>query len=271
MADKQNGFLALFGKKGGLAKQPALVKSSGRIQALLTGKPASQPTAYQPTRPSVQAQAWRPLPDGRLCFIIDATGSRSETWQTAQKIQRRMFAEFAETGPGLNARVTYFKGADTCRSSAWTRDYRDIERFMSDISCAGGETQIVRAIEENLSSSTPPTAIVLIGDACEEDNDPPDLIQKYGKILGHREIPVFAFLEGNGFAGGKAYRDLAELSGGEFASFGSPLDLSSLVSVVTAYSIGGDNAVSALLKQPSSTLNLTGRNFATKLLAANNG
>jgi hypothetical protein len=45
----------------------------------------------------------------KLCFVIDATGSRSKTWKLVEKIQGQMFAATARYG-NLLAQVIYFRG-----------------------------------------------------------------------------------------------------------------------------------------------------------------
>ena len=235
------------------------------ITDLLKGE--STTTLFQPARPASMGTG--DALSGRLSFIIDAT--RSRKWQEGQIIHRRMFLESTQPGKALSARVTYFKGEAPCVSSDWTSQAEDITRFMANVQCESGDTQIISAIKCNLSSNPPPTAIVLIGDYCDQKNDSDYLIEAYGTTLGHRKIPVFAFLEGNEFAGRKAFMTLVELSGGAFATFGSSLDLSSLVRVAAAYCTDRYMGITDLLRQEGSNVGLPGRKLAQRLLTATNG
>lgn len=83
---------------------------------------------------------------GRLILAIDATASRQPTWDAACKIQGEMFEATAGIG-GLDAQLVYFRGFDECRASQWLTSASALHRAMGKVSCAGGLTQIEKALD----------------------------------------------------------------------------------------------------------------------------
>lgn len=195
---------------------------------------------------AARAAAMADFPVGRLAFVIDATASRAAAWNEAKKIQRRMVEDTRRFGR-LALRVVHFRGVAVgphasveSYPAAWTDRPEEIVRHMDGISCMSGNTQILTAMGLVLSFKPAATAVVAIGDSCEESLAP---VREVARKLGRRRIPVFAFLDGNDPKGEVAYRALAEESGGAFAPFGAKLDLSSLIVAAAAYATGGAPAL----------------------------
>jgi hypothetical protein len=187
---------------------------------------------------------------GRIAFIIDATGSREQTWDTAAQLQAEMFSEAAKLG-GLEMQVTYFRGLDEVRSSNWTDDARELQHFMGRIRCDYGHTKYARALahvrEEHRRQAI--NAVILIGDMLEEA---PQTL--YDSIAG-LGVPCFCFQEGSdvqsreGFKElWEAFREVARLTKGAYCVFdaGSIAQLRELLRAVAAFAAGGMTALADL-------------------------
>jgi hypothetical protein len=225
----------IAGLKAGV---PAAEDGSGGGLARLLARTA--------TATAARATATAHLPVGRLAFVIDATASRAAAWNEAKKIQRRMVQNTRRFGC-LALRVVHFGGGAggpgasvQSYPAAWTERPEEITKHMDGISCVRGNTQILAAMRLVLSFKPGATAVVAIGDSCEESLAS---LHEAGREFGRRRIPVFAFLDGDDPGGEAAYRALAKESGGAFAPFGAKLDLSSLIVAAAAYATGGAPAL----------------------------
>src|SRR6516165_9653257 len=132
---------------------------------------------------------------GRLIFALDATASRNETWDMACQLQGDMFQAVASVG-GLSVQLVYYRDLSECRSSRWVTDTSELTRLMTRIHCRAGRTQIskVLAHAKRETGLLKVSALVFVGDACEEEDD--ELIPTADK-LGKAGVPVFMFQEGN--------------------------------------------------------------------------
>jgi len=248
--DHEAGPDLISGLKDSAGNVPApRVRSGGGLARLLggtavnsTGSGVIADRPGTPPRPAAAAGT-EPKP-ARLAFMIDATASRKRAWQQAKNTQIRMFQEASRFGR-LALRMVHFQGTSTVEAfpATWTQDPHDLVRHMERIVCRHGHTKIVSALRELLTSADPPSAIVAIGDCCEEDLAS---IERIAHDLGRRGIPVFSFLDGNDDEGRCAYRALASLSGGAFFMFGEDLRLDSLVVAAGAYAAGGTSALTQL-------------------------
>ena len=82
---------------------------------------------------------------GRLLFAMDATMSRQPTWDMALALQADMFQAVKAVG-GLDVQLVYFRGNGECRASKWVSDPAALSRLMTQVSCAGGFTQIRKVL-----------------------------------------------------------------------------------------------------------------------------
>jgi hypothetical protein len=194
------------------------------------------------------AAANRPAPAagrGRLIFALDATMSRQPTWDLAQGVQARMFETAAAHG-GLEVQLVYYRGFRECMASRFLTGGKDLGALMTKISVAGGHTQIAKVLRHTLDEArrSPVRALIFIGDAIEEKAD--DLADLAGQ-LGLLGVKAFVFQEGNDRAVERAFRQIALLSGGAYATFdaGAPQRLAALLSAVAAYASGGRLALEA--------------------------
>ena len=180
---------------------------------------------------------------GRLIFSMDATMSRQPTWDRAQHLQAEMFHATADIG-GLDVQLVFYRGFGECKASRWVSDPRRLAGLMSKVECRGGYTQIGRVLSHVLKEAGRASvqAVVHVGDACEEDIDA--LCEKAGRIamLG---VPVFMFQEGGDPVAGRAFAEIARLTGGAHCRFdsGAAAQLKELLSAVAVYAAGGRPAL----------------------------
>lgn len=233
------------------------MKPRAEIQS--TGRPASDLRAEVPAdvaRPVTVAEFLDRVrvrsPDagrGRLIFALDATMSRQPTWDEACVLQAEMFSEAASLG-GLAIKLVYYRGLGECRASKWVEDAAALARLMGTIECRGGHTQIVRVLEhaQREAMKAPTAALVFVGDAMEERLD--DICAAAGELALHR-VPVFAFQEGRDRAAGRAFSEIARLTGGAFCRFdlSAAAELRSLLRGAAAYAAGGKAALEDLSRR----------------------
>lgn len=190
---------------------------------------------------------------GRLIFAMDATASREPSWDHASHLQAQMFSETAGLG-GLEIQLCYYRGFAEFHTSPWLSNTDQLLRQMTAVHCAAGHTQIKKILkhcinEAKTSAKSGPelkatkiNALVFIGDSVEED------IDKLGHTageLGLLGIPAFMFQEGYDPIAAKAFKQIANLSGGAYCPFdtGSAKQLRDLLSAVAVYAAGGHKAL----------------------------
>jgi hypothetical protein len=185
-------------------------------------------------------------PRGRLVFALDATMSRQPTWDLACRLQAEMFGSTASID-GLAVQLVYFRGFDECRASRWVADPGTLTGLMSRIDCRGGQTQIARVLRHVRTEAgrTPVRALVFVGDAMEEAVD--ELCSVAGE-LGLLGVKAFMFHEGGDPSAGRAFREIARLTGGAYAHFdaGAASRLAGLLRAAAAYASGGAAALQRL-------------------------
>jgi len=185
-------------------------------------------------------------PRARLVFALDATMSRQPTWDLACRVQGEMFAAASQAG-GLSVQLVYFRGFDECRSSRWVADPRALTDLMTKIACRGGQTQIGRVLRHvrNEASHAPLRVLIYVGDAMEEPVD--DLCTLAGE-LGLLGVKAFMFHEGHDPDAGRAFQEIARLTGGAYARFDSraPQALADLLRAAAAYAASGIEGLSRL-------------------------
>jgi hypothetical protein len=175
----------------------------------------------------------------RLVFALDATMSRQPTWDLACRVQGEMFAAAAGIG-GLSVQLVYFRGFDECRASRWVVDPGALTGLMSRIQCRGGQTQIARVLRHvrQEAAHDPVKVLVYVGDAMEE---PIDNLCAIAGELGLLGVKAFVFHEGSDATAGRAFQELARLTGGAYARFdaSAPNALADLLRAAAAYAAHG--------------------------------
>lgn len=210
------------------------------------------PKSLQPLSASSEIDAFieqtRHLPArteqrARLMFALDATASRSPTWDHACQLQSEMFLATAGLG-GLAVQLCYYRGFRDFHHSAWVSNPDALLEQMNAVTCLGGHTQLERVLRHALHESrqAPLHALVLVGDCCEESLD--TLCELAGE-LGLRGTPIFSFHEGDDRTGRLLFEQLALLSGGAFARFdlNSADRLRTLLGAAAVYATGGIEAL----------------------------
>ncbi len=210
--------------------QPPAAGTKAEVEAFLR-----QVAAMPVVKPAVAG--------GRLIFALDATASREPTWDRACRIQGEMFEAAAGLG-GLEVQLVFYRGFDECKASRWLATAPALHQAMRGVSCLGGETQIARMLGHALKEARARkvNALVFVGDAMEEKLD--TLCQRAGE-LGLLGTPIFAFHEGDDPIAGRAFREMARLSGGAYCAFDSASagQLRELLGAVAAFAAGGRQAL----------------------------
>ena len=180
---------------------------------------------------------------GRLIFALDATMSRQPTWDSAQRLQARMFQVAARSG-GLEVQLVYYRGLSECKASAFVSEGRGLAELMSRIEVRGGETQIRRVLAHarNEAKRAKVGALVFVGDAMEEN---PDALAALAGELALQGVRAFMFQEGNDPAARRVFAEIARLTGGAYSAFdaGATSRLEALLRAAAAYAAGGHKAL----------------------------
>lgn len=188
---------------------------------------------------------------GKLIFAMDATASRSPTWDMACDLQGKMFTETKGIGQ-LDIQLVFFRGYKECKSSRWLNNPIDLLRLMTSVTCLAGRTQIERVLQHAINECklAPVDALVYVGDSMEEP------IDKIGELAGQLkliDLPLFIFQEGHDIVASEAFRQFAQLSGGAHCSFdnNSAAQLGNLLTAVAVYATGGSAAMERFAKLSS--------------------
>jgi hypothetical protein len=190
-----------------------------------------------------KAPARAPGGRGRLIFAMDATASREPSWDQAARVQGQMFLEADRLG-GLEVQLVYYRGFAECRASRWVAKPAELVRLMTQVMCRAGETQIARVLRHAIRETRRQKvhALVFVGDACEENIDALGAVAGELGLLG---VKAFLFQEGADPTAERAFRHIAQLTGGAHCRFdaGSPDELRQLLAAVAAYAAGGRAAL----------------------------
>jgi hypothetical protein len=148
---------------------------------------------------------------------------------------------------GLELQLCYYQGFHQFHASPWLRNSQSLLQAMNAVQCVGGHTQLERVLDHSLQqhASQPIQAVIIIGDAIEEDLTV--LSNKSGK-LGLYGIPLFMFQEGHDAKTRQGFQKMARLSKGAYATFDdrSAAELADLLGAVATYTSGGVDALQQL-------------------------
>jgi hypothetical protein len=127
-------------------------------------------------------------PRGRVILALDATYSRSPTWDLAANLTAEMLRQ---AGP-LDIQLAYYRGVGECQASGWINDPERLVKMMTRVQCASGSTQIERILAHAIKETgrSPVNALVFIGDAMEES---PDMLIAKARELGGKGVKAFLF------------------------------------------------------------------------------
>jgi hypothetical protein len=180
---------------------------------------------------------------GRLIFAFDATMSRQATWDLAQKVQGKMFETAAAHG-GLDVQLVYYRGFLECKASRFVGAGQSLAGLMSTLFVEAGETQIEKVLRHahDETRREKVDVLVFVGDAMEEEQD---VLAARAAELGLAQVKCFMFQEGRDKAAEQAFRKIALLTGGAYATFdlSAPDRLAGLLAAAAAYAAGGRRAL----------------------------
>ncbi len=219
-----------------------------------TGKKKNAPSAFARALERVNArrQAAQPIHIG---FIVDATGSREQTWEQAQRVQFRMFKSLGRLR-SLWVRLIHFHGGIAILHG-WRSDPKEIAAEMAEVNCLSGLTNIVPSlrsfVDENFFKMA--HVVILIGDCFEEKREE---VEQVAALLAEKKIPVYCFLEGDDWTAETVFKRIAEVTGGKFARFGDDLPLGDLCEGVALLTAGGEKGLKRLKNKRAKQLLLTG-------------
>jgi hypothetical protein len=178
----------------------------------------------------------------RLIFALDATMSRSKTWDVAATLQSEMFTTLATVG-GLEVQLVYYLGVGKFEFSEWTSNAHDLAARMRRVRCESGETQILRTLRHIRGEHARKLirAAIFVGDCVEEE---PGVLYDAAEGLP----PLFLFQEGADPKAEVVFRELARLTKGAYSKFdsGAARELAELLGAVAAFAAGGMRALTEL-------------------------
>lgn len=198
----------------------------------------------------------------RVIVAVDLTASREWCLSEARRAMAAMFDAVAAFGP-VAVKLAYFRG-DECKAGPWRNDAGAACRSLLSLACKTGYTQIGRILRMAADEPGPVSAVVLIGDTCEEDGDE---LAALAHRLGEKRIPVFAFHE-QGRTGDWSAREIFEAiaaaSAGAYCPFGAESGeaMRELLAGVAAYSVAGAEGV----KRMGQPVTVEGRQLRARLL-----
>lgn len=169
--------------------------------------------------------------EGRLGFIIDATYSRSDTWEKATRIQAKLFNEVE----GLEVNVMHF-GGNGINQTGWHDTAEPIISHMNGVSCVSGSTKILPCIDRYLNDDKDPKVLLMIGDTYEESHESGIAKAQKMKECG---IKFFALQEGDDYSANQMYRTMTEITGGSYAKFDDEATLKGLIGAIKTYAVKG--------------------------------
>ena len=233
----------------------ATTRIIGPLQSGASAIMAKPPTQrYDIERFLAKAQAAPPpaqrqdAPSARILFALDATASREPTWDLATNLHAELFQAARDAKPDAVAvQLVYYRGFREFHASPWSVSPAALLTEMTGVGCRGGLTQIERVLTHALDEAKRQRvdAVVLVGDACEE---PPDALAGAAGKLAVLNLPCFVFQEGHDPMAARAFRNIADITGGAYAPFaqGSADQLRALFSAVAHYATEGRAGIAAI-------------------------
>jgi len=157
----------------------------------------------------------------RLMIGLDLTGSRLARLEEARIAMAGMLDVMKRVGR-FAVKAVYYRGTcECCETYRWFEDIDALCRMMLELHCESGPTQIERILERALNERETLSALVFIGDHCEEDAAH---LKRLAAKLGEKSVPLFVFHEcadhdAPSLRAKPHFRAMAEASGGVYAEF----------------------------------------------------
>ena len=186
----------------------------------------------------------------RLIFAMDATASRSPTWDLACSLHAELFGAVRDVG-NIHVQLVYFRAFDEFRASPWKSTADALLNTMLGVRCMGGRTQILRVVEHTRRECAlhPIRALLLVGDCFEEN--PKEVVAAAGQLAVYG-VPMFVFQEGHDPYAAQTFAELARITRGAHVPFreGSAEELGELLRAVATYAAHGSSGLRAALNNP---------------------
>lgn len=186
---------------------------------------------------------------GRLIFGLDLTGSREPGLEQARIATAAMF-DAIRNFSSIEVKLAYYRGTKECRESPWYPDAEVLRRSMLKLSCEAGNTQIAKLLRLALAQDEKLSAVVFIGDHCEESASE---LTGLAERLQARKIPLFIFHEcadwdGMSLVAKPTFKRMADSTEGVYVEFkpDSGEVLKELLPTVAAFSTAGVAGVERL-------------------------
>ena len=193
----------------------------------------------------------------RLIFAMDATASRSPTWDIACSLHAELFGAVRDVG-NIHVQLVYFRGFHEFHASPWKSTPAALLNTMLGVRCMGGRTQILRVVEHALHECAkhPVRALLLVGDCFEENSA--EVVSAAGQLAVYG-VPMFVFQEGHDPGAAQTFAELARITRGAHVPFrqGSAEELRELLRAVAAYAAHGRTGLRAALNNPMARKLLT--------------
>jgi hypothetical protein len=178
----------------------------------------------------------------RLVFAVDATASRSEAWEAAQKLTARLFAAV----PGeLDVALAVHGGGRVHTFTPFLSDPAPLRALAAKIRCKAGETRLLDILARVLRTEDV-GVVVYIGDVFEESETKALRLADALKRHGTRVIILHDSCSRD-FDDGEMFRAIAERTDGAVLPFNiSALEqLGQLLEAVAVLAVGGVEMVEA--------------------------
>jgi len=192
---------------------------------------------------------------GRIVFALDLTASRESTLNQARIATAGMFDAIKAVGK-VALRLVYYRGTSECRASSWHSDPDALCQSMLRLTCESGSTQIGRVLRMVLGEEERISAVVFVGDHCEENAAG---LETLAKALGENAIPVFVFHEcaddnDRALAAKPLFKRLTQASGGLYLELkkDSGAALREALSTIAAFTAGGAEGLTRIALPTSS-------------------
>lgn len=176
----------------------------------------------------------------RIILALDATLNRQSTWDLVCSVQPELY-NLAEEQGSLGLQLVYYSGMNECRASSWINSPEKMTDLMTEVTCAGGITQVVRVLKHaaSVASNKKVSGLIFIGDQMQEDFS--ELVRAASELAQHH-VPVFVLFEGDDAAAKQAFLEVARLTRGACIPFDHavPRLLAGLLSAATIYFAQGE-------------------------------
>ena len=189
----------------------------------------------------------------RIGLIVDATASREASWEQAQVAQARIFDALARLHKA-SLRLVHYGGGEII-DHGYTDDAIHLAARMAAVRCHQGLTQILPALRVLQFDVVKPEVVILVGDAFEEDSEELAHMLPFLKEDG---MQIFALFDGENLAAERAFRQMAEATGGRFARLGEDMPLGDLLEGIALLTAGGARAAKQISNKCVRTLLLSG-------------